>query len=187
LVAALTAPPRTVDGGYLAATVGGPTGAASGAWVGWEMVLLLDLEGDPNLGPAHLAFGLARLSLVVGGGMAVGALVGVSVALRVVDHRGIVATVAATVALAAAVGALLVYLAAPLAVAAPLLAGVPAAARLLVIATVRRRARGSRSADRRHGPAPPTTDSTSSRGGGNARCSSIVVMLLALQSRSGRA
>jgi hypothetical protein len=140
MMAGLTAPPRTVDGGYLAATVGGLFGAATGAWVGWELLPLLELEGDPNLGPANLAIGLAMLWLMVGAGLTVGASVGIGGALRVAGHRGIAATVAATVALAVVVGALLVYLSAPLAVAAPLLAGVPAAARWLVIATVRRRA-----------------------------------------------
>jgi hypothetical protein len=104
---------------------------------------MLDLQGDPELGPANLALGLAILFLMLGGGITVGALVGVGVALRAAGHRGIVATVTATTALAVAVGALLAYLEAPLAVAAPLLAGVPAAGRWLVIATVRRRAPGS--------------------------------------------
>jgi hypothetical protein len=69
-------------------------------------------------------------------------LVGISVALRVTGHRGISVTVAATVALAVAVGAFLAELAAPLVVAAPLMVAVPAAARWLVNAVVRRRARG---------------------------------------------
>jgi hypothetical protein len=59
VVARLAALPRSVVGGYLAATVGGLTGAASGAWVGWQLLPLLDLQGDPNLGPANVALGLA--------------------------------------------------------------------------------------------------------------------------------
>jgi hypothetical protein len=118
-------------------------GAIAGASVGWELFALLDVEGDPHIGAANLAFGLLMLLVMVGGGLTVGALVGMSVALRVTGHRGISATVASTVALAAAVGAFLAELAAPLIVAAPLMAAVPAAARWLVIAVVRRRARGS--------------------------------------------
>lgn len=125
--------------GYLAATVGGLTGAAAGGGVAWLLFPLVSLDGDPDLGPANLAVGLALLFVVVVGGLTVGALGGVGVALRVAGHRGIAATLATTVVLVALVGALLVFLATPLAVAAPLLAGVPAAARWVVIAVVRRR------------------------------------------------
>lgn len=125
--------------GYLAATVGGLTGAAAGAGAAWLVFPLVDLEGDPDLGAANLVVGLALLFFVVIGGLTVGALVGIGVALRVAGHCGIAATLVTTVVLVALVGALLLFLAAPLVVSAPLLAGVPAAARWVVIAIVHRR------------------------------------------------
>jgi hypothetical protein len=143
VVVGRSARPKPVEGGHVAVTVGGLIGALAGASVGWELFPLLAVEGDPNIGAANLAIGLMALVLMVGGGLTVGALVGIGVALRVTGHRGIAATVAASVALAVAVGAFLAELAAPLVVAAPLMAAVPAAARWLVIAVVRRRARGS--------------------------------------------
>jgi hypothetical protein len=139
VVAGLTALPRPVESGYIAATIGGLVGAAACAWIGWELVPLLGVEGDRDLGPANLAFGLAVLLLMVGGGMIIGGLVGIGLGLRVAGHRGIAATVGVAAALTAVLGALLIYLAVPLAVAAPLLAVVPAAARWLVTAIVRRR------------------------------------------------
>lgn len=114
-------------------------GAAVGAWIGWLLLPLLGVEGDPDLGAANLAIGLAVLMFMVGGGMMVGGLVGIGVGLRIGGHRAIAATVVVAAVAAAAVGTLLIVAAAPLAVAVPLLAGVPAGARWLVVAGARRR------------------------------------------------
>lgn len=145
----------TVEGGYLAATVGGSFGAACGAWVGWLLVPLIEMEGDPSLGPANLAVGLVLLLIMVGGGMTVGALAGIGVALRVAGHRGIALTMVVAASLAGVLGALLVYLSAPPVVAVPLLVGIVAVARWLVIQAVRRR---NKAADARRAPRSSSTD-----------------------------
>lgn len=119
--------------GCVAATVGGLAGAAVGAQVGWVLWPSMMAEGDPSLGAANLALGLAVMWLTLVVAVVGGALVGVGVALRMAGHRRIVATVAATAALVVPVGVLLAYLAAPAPLAGALLAGVPAAARGLVV------------------------------------------------------
>ena len=131
------------SGGYLAGTVGGLIGATLGAWIGWLLLPLLELKGDPDLGAANLAIGLAVLLFVVGGGMIVGELAGIGVGLRIGGHRAIAATLAVAALGAACVGTLLIVAAAPLAVAVPLLAGVPAGARWLVLASTRRHSHGN--------------------------------------------
>jgi hypothetical protein len=65
VVVGRSAPPRPVEGGHVAVTVGGLIGALAGASVGWELFPLLAVEGDPNIGAANLAIVLMALVLAV--------------------------------------------------------------------------------------------------------------------------